>query len=151
MERKWKVKVKGDQSCPTLCDDMNYTVHGILQARILEWVAFPFSGGSSQPRDRTQGPTLQVDSLPADPWRKTKENNLPFALAGNWSPASHVASENSTTNALFRAGNYLECLTLCMLLPWANRIVLGALQYCIYFMVTFLLPNTSFLLKTWFG
>ena len=33
---------------------MNYTVHGILQARILEWVAFPFSRGSSQPRDQTQ-------------------------------------------------------------------------------------------------
>ena len=31
-----------------------YTVHGILQARILEWVAFPFSRGSSKPRDRTQ-------------------------------------------------------------------------------------------------
>ena len=31
-----------------------YTVHGILQARILEWVAFPFSRGSSQPRDQTQ-------------------------------------------------------------------------------------------------
>ena len=33
---------------------MDYTVHGILQARILEWVAFPFSKGSSQPRDQTQ-------------------------------------------------------------------------------------------------
>ena len=42
------------QSYPTLCDPMNYTVHGILQARILEWVAFPFSTGSSQPRDQTQ-------------------------------------------------------------------------------------------------
>ena len=40
--------------CPTLCDPMGYTVHGVLQARILEWVAFPFSRGSSQPRDRTQ-------------------------------------------------------------------------------------------------
>ena len=38
----------------TLCNPMNYTVHGILQARILEEVAFPFSRGSSQPRDRTQ-------------------------------------------------------------------------------------------------
>ena len=38
----------------TLCDPMDYTVHGILQARILEWVAFPFSRGSSQPRDKTQ-------------------------------------------------------------------------------------------------
>ena len=42
------------QSRQTLCDPMGYTVHGILQARILEWVAFPFSRGSSQPRDRTQ-------------------------------------------------------------------------------------------------
>ena len=33
---------------------MNYTVYGILQARILEWAAFPFSRGSSQPRDGTQ-------------------------------------------------------------------------------------------------
>ena len=37
-----------------LCDPLDYTVHGILQARILEWVAFPFSRGSSQPRDWTQ-------------------------------------------------------------------------------------------------
>ena len=42
------------QSSPTLCDPMDYTVHGILQARILEWAAFPFSRGSPQPRDRTQ-------------------------------------------------------------------------------------------------
>ena len=43
------------QSCPTLCDPMDsLVVHGILQARILEWVAFPFSRGSSQPRDQTQ-------------------------------------------------------------------------------------------------
>ena len=42
------------QTCPTLCDPMDYTVHEILQARILEWVAFPFSRESSQPRDRTQ-------------------------------------------------------------------------------------------------
>ena len=50
---EWK-KVKVAQLCPTLCDPMNYTVRGILQARSLEWVAFPFSRGSSQPRDWTQ-------------------------------------------------------------------------------------------------
>ena len=49
-----KMKAKVVQSSPTLCDPMDYTVHGILQARILEWVAFPFSRGSSQPRDQTQ-------------------------------------------------------------------------------------------------
>ena len=48
------MKVKVAQLCPTLCDPMDYTVHGILQARILEWAAFPFSRGSSQPRDQSQ-------------------------------------------------------------------------------------------------
>ena len=45
------MKVKVAQLCPTLCDPMDYTVYEILQARILEWVDFPFSRGSSQPRD----------------------------------------------------------------------------------------------------
>ena len=44
-------EVKVAQSCLTLFNPMVYTVHGILQARILEWVAFPFSRASSQPRD----------------------------------------------------------------------------------------------------
>ena len=47
-------KVKVAQLHPTLCNPIDYIVHGILQARILEWVAFPFSRGSSQPRDWTQ-------------------------------------------------------------------------------------------------
>ena len=46
--------VKVVQLCPTLCDPMDNTVLGILQARILEWVAFLFSRGSFHPRDRTQ-------------------------------------------------------------------------------------------------
>ena len=52
---------------------MAYTVYGILQARILEWVAFPFSWGSSQLRDWTQASyTVQADSLPAEPQDKPK-------------------------------------------------------------------------------
>ena len=51
---KWKVKVKVTQSCLTLFDPMDCIVHGILQVRILEWLAFPFSRGSSQPKDWTQ-------------------------------------------------------------------------------------------------
>ena len=47
----FSLKVKVAQLCLALCDPMDYTVHGILQARILEWVAFPFSRRSSQPRD----------------------------------------------------------------------------------------------------
>ena len=49
-----KVKMKVAQLCPTLCDPMDCIVYGILQARILEWVAVPFSRGSSQPRDQTE-------------------------------------------------------------------------------------------------
>ena len=49
-----ELTLKVTQSCPTLCNPMDYTVRGILQARILEWVAFPFSRGSVQPRGRTQ-------------------------------------------------------------------------------------------------
>ena len=48
------VKVKVAQSCLTLCNPMDYTVNGILQARIPQWVAIPFSRGSFQPRDQTQ-------------------------------------------------------------------------------------------------
>ena len=50
---KWN-EMKVAQLCLTLCDPMDYSVHGILQARIPEWVAFLFSRGSSQYRDRTQ-------------------------------------------------------------------------------------------------
>ena len=55
-ELNWTEEAEGEsrQSCPTLCNTMDYTVHGILQARILEWVAFAFSRRSSQPRDQTQ-------------------------------------------------------------------------------------------------
>ena len=48
---KAEVKVKVAQPCLTLCDPVDYTIHGILQARVVEWVAFPFARGSSQPRD----------------------------------------------------------------------------------------------------
>ena len=48
------VKVKVTPSCSTLCNPMDYIVYGILQARILVWVAIPFSRGSSRSRDWTQ-------------------------------------------------------------------------------------------------
>ena len=48
------LKVNVAQLCLTLCDPMDCTVHGLLQTRILEWVAFPFSRAFSQPRDGIQ-------------------------------------------------------------------------------------------------
>ena len=58
------------QSWPAFCDPMNYTVHGILQARILEWVTFPSPGDLPKPGIRLRSPTLQADSLPAEPLGK---------------------------------------------------------------------------------
>ena len=73
-ERKGKVKVQVTQSCPTVCDPMHYTVHGILQARILDWVAFPFSRGS--PGIEPRFPALRADSLPAEPQGKPKNTGV---------------------------------------------------------------------------
>ena len=57
------MKVKVAQSCPTLCDPKDFTVHGILQARILKWVAFPVSRDLPNPGIELGSPALQVDSL----------------------------------------------------------------------------------------
>ena len=64
------------QSCPTLCDPTDcsppgFSVHGILQARILEWVAMPSSGDLPGPEIESRSPALQVDSLPSEPRAKT--------------------------------------------------------------------------------
>ena len=70
----YPVKVKVAQLCPTLFDLMDYMVHGILQARMLEWGVFPFSRGSSQPRDQTQASL--ADSLLAEPQGKPKSTGV---------------------------------------------------------------------------
>ena len=73
-----KVGVKVVQLCSTLCDPMDYTVYGILQAKILESVAFPFSKGSSQPRS----PALQADSLPTKSQEKPIKVRVVAAFRG---------------------------------------------------------------------
>ena len=57
IEKKSENESDVTQSCPTLCDPMDYSlprssIHGIFQARVLEWVAISFSRGSSRPRDQ---------------------------------------------------------------------------------------------------
>ena len=70
-------EAKFAQSCLTLCDLMDYTVHGILQARILEWVAFPPSPADlPNPGIEPRSPTLQADSLPAQPQGKAKNTGV---------------------------------------------------------------------------
>ena len=63
------------QSCLTLCDPMDL-VHGILQARILDWVAFPFSRDLPNSGIEPRSPTLEADSLPAEPQWKPKNTGV---------------------------------------------------------------------------
>ena len=72
-----------DQSCPTLCDPVDcnllgFSVHGILQARILEWIAISFSRGSSDPGIEPGSPTLEADALTFEP--PVEKKSLPWLL-----------------------------------------------------------------------
>ena len=69
--------------CLTLCDPRDHTVHGILQARTLEWVAFPFSRGSSSPGIEPRSPEFLMDSFPAEPPGKPFSSFLFFFFGLN--------------------------------------------------------------------
>ena len=107
------MKVKLAQLCLTLCYPRDYTVHGILQTRILERVAVPFFRGSSQPRDRIQvshiaggfesrSPTLQVDCLPAEPSGKP-----PSSLTRDQTHTSCIESKVLTIGPPWKSQQYL--------------------------------------------
>ena len=69
------------QSCPTLCDSPpGSPVHGILQARILEWAAIPFPGDLPDPGIETRSPALQADSLLTEPSGKSGGHVPTFLL-----------------------------------------------------------------------
>ena len=72
-----KMKVQFAQLYPTLYDPMDHTLHGILQARMLEWIAVPFSRGSSEARDRTQVSHIAGGSFTS--WA-TREAHFNFKL-----------------------------------------------------------------------
>ena len=88
-EVKWKkVKVLVTQLCLTLCDPMVYfqpdfSVHGILQARILEWFAIFFSRGSSNLGIELGSPALQADSLLSEPPGKPNKA-ITWSLKCKW-------------------------------------------------------------------
>ena len=68
------MEVEVTQLCPTLCDPTDYTVHGILQARMLEWAAISFSKDLPGPGIEPRSPALQVDSLEAEPPGKPRQD-----------------------------------------------------------------------------
>ena len=104
------------QSCLTLCDPMDYSlpdssVHGILQAIILEWVAVYFSRGSSQPRDWTQVSCIAGGFFPISAtreaftcyvgWPKNKQTNKnKFISLKFWKPEIWTKSSGAKVKML---------------------------------------------------
>ena len=92
-------KLKVAQSCLTLCDPMDYTVHGILQARILEWVAVPFSRGSSQLRDWTQLSWIAGRFLTSWVSHQGSPNQLTVKCIVSWASQVVLLVKNLPANA----------------------------------------------------
>ena len=98
------------QSCPILwnlmgCSPPGSSVCGILQARTLEWIAIPFSRGSSQPRDWTWVSCMQAESLPSEPPGKPMkeirscQNNI-FPQIATWLPSSPPSMSSFSSQLL---------------------------------------------------
>ena len=109
----WKVKV-----CPILCDAMNYSppgssVHGILQARILGWVAISFSRGSSQPREWTRVPCIAGRFFTL--WATRGYGaGTGLAVVDNYTPYTPTSSDESfscSTNSPVHGISYLSHLS----------------------------------------
>ena len=94
-------------SCPTFCDPMEYrpsgsSIHGILQVRILEWVAIPSPGDFPDPQIESRSPALQGDSLYSEPPGKpTSCSHKHQKMCENQSDLLHYLLESSKTLSLF--------------------------------------------------
>ena len=87
--------VKVTQSCLTLCDAMNYIVHGILQARILEWVAISYSRDSSQPRNRAHIFYVSCTGSRILYQCAKLESSVQYCLDSNWIGIGSIIFHNS--------------------------------------------------------
>ena len=115
-ENRTELLVKVTQSCLTPWDPMDCIVHGILQARIPEWVAVFFSRGSSQSSDRTYISHIAVNSLSAEPQGKPQNTGVvtcPFSK-GSSQPRNQTGvcciAGGFFTNWTIREAQTIECI-----------------------------------------
>ena len=127
------MKVKVTQLCLTLCNPMDYTIHGILQARILEWVDFAFSRGSSQSGIESRSHALQAVSLPAEP-----QEEFPWWLPGVVSAPDTVTGHSQPTSLPETPGHSQDSLDQSLvgsllLSPgsWCTQSFVCDLQECV--------------------
>ena len=93
--------VKVTQSCSPLCNPMDYTVHCILQARMLDWVALPFSGDIPNPGTEPRSPTSQPDSLPVEPQRKPKNEWVAYPFSSRSSQPRNLTGVSCIAGGFF--------------------------------------------------
>ena len=126
-----KVKALVTQSCLTLCDHMDRSppgssVHGILQARILEWVPIPFSSGSSWPRDRTGVSHITGRFFTVSVTREAPNNSI--LSVKNLDADDVIIIVNTSTalfmyQALFYTLSYILTSLLFMTTPWSSLVL----------------------------
>ena len=97
-------------------------VHGILQARILEWVAFPFPRGSSQPRDRTQVSHI-ANSLPAEPQGKPNVHHR-YLVQFSCSVVSDSLRPQRLQHARLPVHHQLKLMSIMLMMP-SNHLILS--------------------------
>jgi len=140
------MKVKVTLSCLTLCNPMDYTVHGILQARILEWVAFPFCRGSFQPRDQTQVSHI-AGRLSAEPQGKPQNISMgSLSLGeGNVNPLQCACLENPGDRRAWWAAVYGFAQSRRRLKRLSSSSSLSLLQrfFSYLYFALFFCPNNS--------
>ena len=124
----WSMRVKVAQSCPTLCNPMDYIVHGILQARIVGWVAFPFSGDLPNPGTEPRSPTLQADSVPAEPKGSPRVLERAAYLLQGFSQSRNLTGVSCMAGEFFTSWadretllKYKSLLLVCLILEKKKR------------------------------
>ena len=131
-------EVRVAELCPTLCDPMDYRIHGILQARIQEWAAFPFSRVSSQPRDWTQVSGTTGGFFTSWVTREAQEywSGQPFPSPGDHRTAVSCIAGGFFTNWATRQALIFVCLLLTHLYSdfsrhtWSGSTVLDSVGWC---------------------
>ena len=134
LKMSWCVHAKSFQLCPTLCDPMNYSlpgssVHGILQARILEWVSMPSSRGSSWPRDQTCVSYIEGRFFPIEPperhskiWLRSKRKGKPVICSNRDEPWELYAMWNKPDTKRLTPGDGEGQGSLACCSPWGCRV-----------------------------
>ena len=147
-----KCEVKIAQSCMTLWDPMDYTVPGILQARMLEWVAFPFSRGSFQPLGRSNPGLLHCRQIL---YQLSHQGSLRilewaaylFSSGSSWprnqTGVSCITGGFFTNRAIFCVNNLLYVITLKCFKWYVKLYLISEAKFCFKNSLTMLIAISS--------